>query len=73
MTEAREMAINEIRRMPESSIKYIMEIINGINGLYNTTVSDDAMKMQKEFVNETAGKIEIDEDAVNDMRTRSVI
>lgn len=73
MTEAREMAINEIRRMPESSIKYIMEIINGINGLYNTTVSDDVMKMQKEFVNETAGKIEIDEDAVNDMRTRSVI
>lgn len=73
MTEAREMAINEIRRMPESSIKYIMEIINGINGLYDTTVSDDPMKMQRDFVNETAGKIEIDEDAVNDLRTRSMI
>lgn len=58
MTEARELAINKIRRIHK----------NGVS-----ISSDDAMKNQREFVRETAGKIDIDEEAVNDLRLRSMI
>ena len=34
---------------------------------------NDSLKQQQCFVNETAGKISVDEDAINELRMRSMI
>lgn len=54
--------------------KQIAEILTAsLAGPANYDDSSKVMEKQKQFVRQTAGKIRIDEDAINELRTRSMI
>ena len=39
----------------------------------SSTDDNSVMEKQREFIRQTAGKIQVDEDAIDDLRVRSVI
>lgn len=48
MTLMQEKAINEIKKMPDDQIAYIMQVIHGMNGLLHKE-DDEKMKAFKEM------------------------
>lgn len=40
MTALRQSAIRELEKMPEDKIKFVLQIIQGVNGLYQENLSE---------------------------------
>lgn len=40
MTDLRQNAIMELEKLPEDKLKFIIQIIQGVNGLYNDSKSE---------------------------------
>lgn len=71
--------VDDIKKLPEESypeladyIEFLFFKFKGDNGS-KTMKSDSVMAKQRQFVSQTAGKIRVNEQAINDLRSGSMI
>ncbi|MCM1468448.1 MAG: hypothetical protein NC086_09885 [Alistipes sp.] len=47
MTALRQSAIHELEKIPEDKISFILQILQGVNGLYNDNISERKEAFEK--------------------------
>lgn len=70
MTEIKEQAISLIRRIPDKNMTYVMGFLKNMEALAEQEDSREK-KMEKFF--SAAGKVQIDSDAIDRLRSESMI
>ena len=70
MTEIKEQAISLIRRIPDKNMTYVMGFLKNVEAL---AMQEDSREKKMEKFFSAAGKIQIDSDAIDRLRSESMI
>lgn len=73
-----EALMDDIKKLPQDQLEFVVKIVESLPKETSVSVNEEIVKKtdlsskRRKFL-ETAGKIDIDEDAVDDLRMRSII
>ena len=70
MTEMKEQAVNLIRRIPDKDMTYVLSILKNVDAI---AVQESSQEKRMEKFFSAAGKIHIDADAIDRLRSESMI